>query len=279
MSNVGQVLREAAAYLGQASDAPRLEAEVLLAHVTGIPRASLLAHPEQALSLSHHTAYRSLLHSRASGYPLPYLTGRIEFYGLEFAVTPDVLIPRPETETLVDLACQLRPRVALDVGTGSGCVAVALAVHLPEARVYAVDLSVRALRVAAANARRHGVERRVHPVCGDLVSPFAGPVDLVLSNPPYVAEEEWLALPVSVRHEPRLALNGGTDGLNVIRRLVAAAPRVLRPGGTLLVEIGAAQGEAAAALARSSGAQVRVHRDLAGRDRVLEVSTPLSFQG
>lgn len=272
--NISGALQEGTAYLRLVTDAPRLEAELLLSSVTGLSRASLLAHPDQVLPIPHCTTYLSLLHSRASGYPLPYLTRRIEFYGLEFAVTPDVLIPRPETETLVDLARQFQPRRIVDVGTGSGCIAVALAVHLPEARVFASDISAAALRVAAANVRRYGVQERVHLVRGDLVTPFAGPVDLVVSNPPYVAEQEWLSLPVSVWHEPHMALDGGADGLEVIRRLLLAAPRILRPGGTLLVEIGAVQGQAVAALARSLAADghIAVHPDLAGRDRVLELT-------
>jgi|YNPNPStandDraft_1061719.scaffolds.fasta_scaffold78401_2 release factor glutamine methyltransferase len=272
--NVGDALQEGTAYLRLVTDTPRLEAELLLSSVIGLSRASLLAHPDQLLTLPHRTAYLSLLHSRASGYPLPYLIQHVEFYGLEFAVTSDVLIPRPETETLVDLARQFQPRRIVDVGTGSGCIAVALAVHLPQARVFATDISASALRVAAANAHRHGVRERVHLVCADLVTPFAGPVDLVVSNPPYVAGQEWLSLPVSVWHEPRLALDGGADGLEVVRRLLVAAPRILRPGGTLLVEIGAAQGQAATALARAlvAGSRVVVHPDMAGRDRILELT-------
>ncbi len=272
--NVGDALQEGTAYLRLVTDTPRLEAELLLSNVIGLSRASLLAHPDQLLTLPHRTAYLSLLHSRASGYPLPYLIRHIEFYGLEFAVTPDVLIPRPETETLVDLARQFQPRRIVDVGTGSGCIAVALAVHLPQARVFATDISASALRVAAANAHRHGVRERVHLVCADLATPFAGPVDLVVSNPPYVAGHEWLSLPVSVWHEPRLALDGGADGLEVVRRLLFTAPRILRPGGTLLVEIGAAQGQAATALARAlvAGGRVVIHPDLAGRDRILELT-------
>ncbi|HHH41440.1 MAG TPA: peptide chain release factor N(5)-glutamine methyltransferase [Chloroflexi bacterium] len=275
---VGSILNEGSALLHPITDAPRLEAEVLLSHVTGLPRATLLAHPERPLPPAQRRRYRALLQRRAAGYPLPYLTGRVEFYGLEFAVTPDVLIPRPETERLVELALARRPRTAVDVGTGSGCVAVTLAVHLPDVRVYATDLSGPALRVAAANARRHSVAGRVRLIQCDLFGPLAGPVDLVVANPPYVAAAEWASLPTSVRrYEPRLALDGGADGLAVIRRLLGEAPRLLGPGGTLLVEIGAEQGKDAAALARAlyPGARVAVHPDLAGRDRVLEVSWPL----
>jgi len=271
---LGEAVRRGAVRLEAVTDVPCLEAEVLLAYSTGLSRTALLAHSERPLSPEEAARYRALLDRRASGYPLPYLIGRVEFYGLDFVVSPAVLIPRPETETLVDLALARRPRTVVDVGTGSGCIAVSLAVHLPRVRVWATDLSVAALRVAAENARRHGVARRVCFIQCDLVRPVAGPVDLVVANPPYVAEPEWTTLPLSVRlHEPRLALDGGSDGLAVVRRLLRTAPRVLRSGGALLIEIGAGQGDAAAALARSflPSAHVQVHSDLGGRDRVLEV--------
>lgn len=270
---VGQALRAGTDRLRATTDVPRLEAEVLLAHVTGLSRTALLAHPERALSPEEAQEYARLLERRATGYPLPYLTGRAEFYGLEFMVTPDVLIPRPETEVLVDRALTLRPRTVIDVGTGSGCIAVALAVHLPEARLWATDLSFAALRVARENARRHSVADRIIFLQADLLAPLTGPADLVVSNPPYVADEEWDTLPESVRHEPYLALYGGKGGLEVIRRLLAQAPRLLRSGGTLLVEVGAGQGEKVLTLARTMlpSACVSVLPDLAGRDRVLEV--------
>ena len=273
-SDIAAALREGAAALVPVTDTPRLEAEVLLAHVTGLTRTAILAHPERPLSPDERARYGDLLARRAAGIPLPYLTGRVEFFGLDFVVTPDVLIPRPETETLVELALERGPRTVVDVGTGSGCVAVALATHLPRARIYATDLSRAALRVAAENARRHGVADRIHFLQADLASPLRGPVDMLVSNPPYVAEEEWALLPESVReHEPHLALDGGPGGLRVVRRLLADAARLLRPGGILLVEIGAGQGPEAAALARAvfPPARVRIHPDLAGRDRVLEV--------
>lgn len=253
------------------TETPRLEAEVLLAHVLHTSRAWLLAHLDHPLDPNQLTNYQTMLARRASGYPLPYLTGHVEFYGLDFEVTPDVLIPRPETETLVELALARRPATVIDVGTGCGCIAIALAVRLPQATVYATDVSPAALAVARRNADRHHVADRVHFLAGDLLAPCAGPVDLVVSNPPYVAEHEFAALPLSVReHEPRLALDGGPDGLAVIRRLLAQAPTRLKPGGALLIEIGAGQGEAAAQLARQYFEAVRVHPDLAGRDRVLE---------
>jgi release factor glutamine methyltransferase len=257
---------------------------VLLSHVLDTSRTVLSTHPEYALTADQLSSYQALVQQRVSNYPLPYLTGSVEFYGLEFEVTPDVLIPRPETETLVDLALARRPTTVVDVGTGSGCIGVALAAHLPDATIYAIDVSAAALAVAQRNAERHGVAERMVLLVGDVLNPRPAPVDLVVSNPPYIPSGECASLPASVRdYEPRLALDGGADGLAIIRRLLVQAPAVLRNGGPeagrtgggLLIEIGADQREVASQLARTffPQAAVRVHPDLAGRDRVLEVQT------
>ena len=260
---------------------PRLEAELLLTHVLDCSRAHLYAHPEHPVRSRQHAGYQELLDRRAQGEPLPYLTGHLEFYGLDFAVDPRVLIPRPETETLVELALELISRhpspLLADVGTGSGCIGVALAVHAPLARVYALDLSPQALRVAQANALRHEVADRVTFIQADLLEALPEPVDLIVANPPYVAHQDWPSLPPEVRaHEPRLALDGGPDGLDLIRRLLHQAPTYLRPAGAILVEIGATQGPAAARLARQAfaTADVTVQTDLGGRDRVLCIEMP-----
>jgi release factor glutamine methyltransferase len=275
-STIGGVLRQAAVQLAPVTDAPRLEAEVLLAHVLEASRTVLMAHPERPLTSDQVDRYETLVRRRASDYPLPYLTGRVEFYGLEFEVTPEVLIPRPETEILVDLALARRPARVVDVGTGSGCIAVSLAVHLPRVAVYGIEISPAALAVARRNVERHDVVGRVRLIVGDILSPRPGPVDLVVANLPYIPTGQCAALPVSVRdHEPWLALDGGPDGLAIVQRLLTQAPGVLRPGGGLLIEIGADQGRAASRLARTyfPQAKTRVHPDLAGRDRVLEVQT------
>jgi release factor glutamine methyltransferase len=262
------------------TDVPQLEAEILLSHVTGLSRTTLLAHPDRPLPTDQPTNqlsnYQALVRHRASGYPLPYLTGRVEFYGLEFEVTPETLIPRPETETLVDLALAHRTATVADVGAGCGCITVALAAHMPNATIYAIEIAPAALAVARRNVGRHGVAARVRLLIGDVLTPLPGPVHLIVSNPPYVSTGDCASLPVSVRdHEPRLALDGGPDGLSVIRRLLAQAPAKLRPGGRLLIEIGSDQGDAAGRLAYTffPQATIRVHPDLAGRDRVLEVQT------
>jgi release factor glutamine methyltransferase len=273
-STAGGFIRRAARILQTATDSPRLEAEIFLAHALQVTRASLIAHPERRLTSSETALAESLLMSRVSNYPLPYLTGHVEFFGLSVEVTPEVLIPRPDTETLVELGLQKQPRTIIDVGTGSGAIAIALAVHLPQATVYAIDVSSTVLTVAQRNIERHGLTNRVHVIMGDLLAPRPGPVDLIVSNPPYIATDEWASLPPSVREcEPRAALDGGHDGLDIIRRLLPQASSALLPTGALLIEIGWHQGQAATDLARSHfpDAAVRVHADLAGHDRVLEV--------
>lgn len=249
---------------------------MLLGHVLDVSRAALLTHPERSLTIGQLSTYQVLVLRRASDDPLPYLTGSVEFYGLMFEVTPEVLIPRPETETLVELALARRPASVVDVGTGSGCIAIALAVHLPQAAVCGIEISPAALAVAQRNVSRHGVSGRVRLMRGDVLNPRPSPVDLIVSNPPYVSTGDCASLPASVRdHEPHLALDGGVNGLEIVRQLLVQAPAVLNPGGGLLIEIGVDQGEAASHLARTllPRAEVCVHPDLAGRDRVLEVRT------
>jgi release factor glutamine methyltransferase len=276
--DVGQALQAASSHLRAVSETPRVEAEILLMHVTGSSRAKLLAHPELPLPTAEVEQYEELIGDRALGHPLPYLTGKTEFYGLEIVVTPDVMIPRPETEVLIDLALERRPSTIVDVGTGSGCIAVALAAHLPDAAILGIDISSAALAVARRNLEKHGLEERVQLIAGDLLDRRPGPVDLIISNPPYISADEWASLPPSILyHEPHLALNGGTDGLEVIRRLLYQSQGLLKPGGTLLIEIGAGQGEAVREIAETcfpeSGTVIRVRPDLAGRDRVLDVHT------
>jgi release factor glutamine methyltransferase len=234
--------------------------------------------------------FQRLVSLRLARWPLAYLTGRREFYGLELRVNRAVLIPRPETELLVDVAREQAARLAelsgssrltiADVGTGSGAVAIALAKHLPDAIIYATDASELALRVAAFNCRRHGVSRRVHLLHGDLLEPLPGPVDLIVANLPYVATGEFPGLMPEVRdYEPRMALDGGPDGLEMVRRLLAHAPSYVNPGGSLLLEIGAGQSRAARELARRAfpTAQVDVLPDYAGHDRILVITTPQSL--
>lgn len=260
---------------GAGVEEARLDAELLAGHVLGLSRAAITAHPERELTPKELTRYRDLLARRAAREPLPYIVGHREFYGLDLAVDSRVLIPRPETELLVDHALRFarragRPLAVADVGAGSGAIAVALAVHLPDATVYALDTSPGALAVTARNAARHAVQDRVHCVSSDLLAGLPAPVDLIVANLPYVAAAEWPSLPPEVREwEPRPALDGGPDGLDVIRRLLAQAGAFLRPGAALLLEIGAGQGEAALTLARAHLADVKLIADYAGLDRLV----------
>ncbi len=279
-------VREAIAWAARRVRAtqPRLAAEVLLAHVLGVSRAYLLAHPERILTDPEWEAFAQLVARSAHGEPLFYLIGEREFYGMPFKVTPAVLIPRPETEHLVDAALEwarsrayrtYAPLTFADIGTGSGCIAVALAVYLPNSRGYATDLSPEALAVARENALRHGVAHRLTFLHGDLCAPLPGPVDLLVANLPYVARSEWEDLDPAIReYEPMLALDGGEDGLAVIRRFLAQAPRYLRPMGAVFLEIGAGQGPAVLDLARSAfpHAVIRLLKDAAGLDRVVAIT-------
>jgi release factor glutamine methyltransferase len=274
-----QALAQAVRALGNAGvDSPHLDAELLLAHTLEGNRAAVLAWPDRRLTPKQLTRFRALVGRRAAREPLAYILGQREFFGLHFAVDPRVLIPRPETELLVEEALRLAgpilsPLVA-DVGAGSGAIAVSLAVHLPQATVYALDDSSGALAVTAENARRHGVADRVHCLQGDLLAPLPGPVDIITANLPYVAAPEWEELAPEIRHyEPRAALDGGPDGLVLIRGLLSSAPPHLRPGGAILLEIGAGQGQAVTSLAQEvfASARVRLRQDYAGLDRLVVI--------
>jgi release factor glutamine methyltransferase len=278
---VEQALTWARSMLAETPDSEPLDAPVLLMHVLGIDRAALLTHPEQTLTPEQIVLYRELITRRAAGVPVPYLTGKRAFYDREFIVTPDVLIPRPETEHLIESALQWararetkRLRVA-DVGTGSGAIIVTLAALLPAARAWAVDVSAAALEVARQNAICHGMADRITFVQGDLLQPLITMdqrVDLITANLPYIASDELNTLPVG-KHEPRLALDGGADSLDLIRRLLEQAPSALAADGLLLMEIGAGQGAHVCKLAEAAfpGARVLVIPDYAGFDRIVRV--------
>ena len=239
--------RAAGELLAAGNQTGRRDAELLLLHVTGKDRAFLLAHPEGPLSAEQLARYQELVARRKAGEPIQYITGEREFYGLRFAVTPDVLIPRPETEHLVEAALERIPlhapfRVA-DVGAGSGAIAVALAVARPLAKITALDISPAALQVAEQNAAAHGVGERLRFLPSDLLASVAGErFDMVVSNPPYIADGERETLAAEVRkHEPPMALFAGPTGLEVYERLVPEAARALPRGGWLLLEMGAGQ--------------------------------------
>jgi release factor glutamine methyltransferase len=278
--SVAQTLLQAAQTLSDAGcDAPRLDAEVLLAHVLEQDRAWLYAHPEYSLDPNQFGDYQALIARRAEREPAAYLTGHKEFFGLDFVVTPGVLIPRPETERLVEIALQMleagsssETPAIVDVGTGSGAIAVALATHARAAHVVAADISAAALVIARQNVIRHGVAGRVDCLQGDLLAPLKGPFHLIVANLPYLSRADLAAAPPEVaRWEPRLALEAGPDGLTDIRRLLATAASRLCPAGALLAEIGAGQGADVLALANQHfpRATVEIAQDYAGLDRVL----------
>jgi release factor glutamine methyltransferase len=266
-------------------DTPRLDAEVLLAHSLGQERTWLYLHLSDPLDENQANKFETLLYRREQREPVAYIVGSREFFGLEFEINSSVLIPRPETELLVETALQVaiqRLQVKdhesvisiADVGTGSGCIAIALAKHLPNVSIIATDVSRWALRLAWFNAGAHHVKDKIAFAMGNLLEPVTEPVDIIASNPPYVGRAELaMAMPEVNRYEPRLALDGGEDGLDVIRLLLPQAKERLKPGGHLLVEIGSTQGQAVTQLAKIHfpQANIQIKKDLAGLDRLLVV--------
>jgi release factor glutamine methyltransferase len=274
--SVGVALDELITFFKQSSDSPALDAQVALARVMGRPRSWVLAHPDECMTAQRIGKLDAMLARLQSGDPLPYILGSWEFFGLEFGVTPDVLIPRPETELLVERAIlwlQAHPncRQAVDVGTGSGCIGITLAVNVPDLQIVATDISSTAAKMARRNAVRNGVGQRMEVLECDLLPP-GKEFDLIVANLPYIPTKTLRRLPIFGR-EPTVALDGGKDGLDLIRRLLTAAPEGLNPGGLMLLEIEASQGPAAISLAFDifTKAEIHLHKDLAGRDRILEV--------
>jgi release factor glutamine methyltransferase len=263
-TSVRDALDSAVIALGAAGcETPRLDAELLLAHVLGVDRAALITDPERGLEPDEARAFMDLAARRREREPVAYLLGSKGFRTIDLAVDARALVPRPETEHVVEAALDL-PRGArvVDVGTGSGAIALALKTERPDLEVVATELSPGALAVARANAARLGLDVSIYE--GDLLDPVSGPLDAVVSNPPYVAAGD--VLPRDVGHEPREALFGGEDGLDVIRRLIAAAAGV----PFLAIEVGAGQAPAVAELVRAGGwPEVSALRDLAGHERVV----------
>lgn len=275
MSSIRQLLMQDAARLvavvGLDASGARIEIQALLQHVLGQNRAWLLAHDDETPSEDRQTAYQALLQRRLCGEPLAYILGEREFYGLNFFVTPATLIPRPETELLVESALEHLPQhgCVLDLGTGSGAIALAIAHTRPEVQVTAVDVSSEALVVAEQNAQRLGV-RNVEFIHGDWFEPLAEQrFDLIVSNPPYIEDDDPHLQQGGLPHEPLSALAAGTDGLDDIRRIVAQSPLHLRPGGWLLLEHGYDQAAQVRELLRQVGLnEVFSACDLAGIERI-----------
>ena len=273
------------------SDTPQLDAQVLIAHVLNQPRSWLLAHDDQALNAQQAGSLDDLVRRLEQAEPLPYVIGHWEFFGLDFELTPDVLIPRPETELLLEraipwLQSSQRPSLA-DIGTGCGCIAVCLAAHVPGAHILATDISSAALEVAKRNARKHRVENQIEFIECDILPHSPSPsqsgmsagvpeFDLICANLPYIPTSKLRTLPIYGR-EPTLALDGGEDGLAPLRKLLQLAPTYLKPGGRLLLEIEATRGPAALSLAYDAfeEAEIHLYQDLAQQDRLLEIQLPL----
>ena len=267
--------RERLVHAGIRSDEAALDAEVLARHVLNCDRATLLTRANDPLPSAFGRLYDELVRRRLAREPIAYIVGHREFWGLEFEVTPAVLIPRPETELVIEEALAAFPHkpvvhTIIDVGTGSGCLAVILAIEFASATIVAIDSSAAALDIARQNAARHNVSERVALVHGDLLDDVQVSADLIVSNPPYVPDADAPTLqPEVARYEPACALYGGPDGLDVIRRLLAVAPARLAPEGRLIVEFGFGQESAVRDAALQSGWTTdRVRRDLQGIPRV-----------
>jgi release factor glutamine methyltransferase len=284
-ATVGATLREGVQLLERANvpSAP-LAAELLLMHTLGRDRTFLYAHPEEPITPAQAEAFLSLINKRAEGTPTQYLTGKQEFWGMDFEVTPDVLIPRPETEHLIEVAIKRigesrrnNPLRIADVGTGSGCIAVALAKEFPNAKIFATDISAAALAVAKRNATRNNFADRITFIECNLLDgiPQKPLLDIIVSNPPYVARKDAPTLPVDVRdHEPEIALFAGDDGMSVYPPLIVQAATHLVEGGLLVLELGAGLFEPVSDLleARRGWTRVSATEDLAGIVRVISAA-------
>ncbi len=273
---VGEALQQAAKRLSLCSVTPRLDAEVLLAHALATTRASLLARLSDPLGDAAARDFEAAIERRAQGEPVAYITGHKEFYGLDLYITKDVLVPRPETESVVEACLSLLPPSGLfaDIGTGSGAIVVAVAKHHPGVKSYGTDISEAALGVAARNCERHGVQERVTLLQGNLLEPLSHKVNVIAANLPYVSRGE--AAPDVATWEPGVAVfGGGEDGTALIREFLAAAPDYLLPGGAVVMETAYSQGAIVSELARGAfpGANIEVKKDLAGYDRIVIIKT------
>lgn len=277
MLTVKEALLQAHQATATYSETPALDAQVLLAEILRMPRAWVLSHGEEQIGWPEASAIKSAIRRCRDGEPLPYILGWWEFFGRRFHVSPATLIPRPETELLVELALEnlravRREKRTADIGTGTGCIAVTIAAEIEDVHVVATDASEAALRVARSNAIDHDVEERLSFVCCDLLGCLKSRYDVVCANLPYIPTGELECLAVS-RWEPRLALDGGTDGLQLLGRMLSDLPRTLSAGGLALFEIGESQWDLAASVARQTlpGWGIQVLTDLAGRHRVLRI--------
>ena len=269
-----EVLKLASEHLGKhGSESARLDAEVMLAGALGLRRLDLYLQFDRLLSEAELSLYRAQVARRARGEPVAYVVGHKEFMALDFEVTPAVLVPNPDTELLVQLAVAWtreagRPLRAADVGTGSGCIAVAVAHYAPDIEVWASDISSQALEVAARNVAKHSLVQRVHLACGDLMEPLQGKFDLVCANLPYLAP--GIALSRDVLAQPSVALYAGANGSELVARLIEAAPARLNPGGRLMAELDPSIIQSVVEAVDRKFGGYRIHADLGGHERVLE---------
>lgn len=275
--NIQSALLYGRSQLTPHSPTPQLDARLLLEHLLDVPHSYLVVHHDQPLTTEQKQQYEQLLERAQQQEPIPYITGNAPFFDFELHVTPAVLIPRPETEQLVETAVAYaqhhNAQTAVDVGTGSGCMAIALARFLPDVQVTAVDISPAALAIAQQNAQRLA-PNRIQFQESDLLHAVTGPVDMIVANLPYVTSGEWQSLADGVKlHEPALALDGGEDGLELIRRLLEQAATRLRPNGAIFLEIGWQQGQSAQVLAQQyfPQANIVVLPDYAGHDRIVKI--------
>ena len=284
MASIRETIRQTHQSL-EAADIPdaRLEAEVMVMTVMRMTRQNIFAEQESEVPGNVAQDLAGNVAQRLERIPLAYILGFREFYGINVVVTPDVLIPRPETEGIVEhtlfmalMGMETRELTIADVGTGSGAIAVNLAIHLPAARIYAVDFSEPALDVAAYNIRAHAVADRVRLGHGDLLEPLTEPVDLIVANLPYIPTDRLPTLQPEVQHEPQLALDGGPDGLDLVRRLMAQAPDKLNSPGIILLELDPEQFPAAKAIALQyfPDAEITAEQDLTRRDRIMVINRP-----
>jgi release factor glutamine methyltransferase len=259
----------------KAIESARLEAEVLLAHALRVDRLELYLRPERRLARSERLSFKQLIQRRCEGMPLQYLIGEVDFFHCKLKVSPAGLIPRPETEELVDLIIRDLSKNArysiqiLDLGTGTGAIAIALTRALPQAYALAVDISAEALALAGENAKRNGVHDRVHFVRSDWYQNVTGTFDLIVSNPPYVPRDQLQILPTEVQKEPSVALDGGPDGLESLTKIISASGRFLHDQGSLYLEIGVNQGAAVRQIIQRTVAyrQLSVMKDISGNER------------
>ena len=277
---VKRILEWTAGFLKQKDvESPRLEAELLLAHARQCPRIRLYTDFDAELTEAQRAQMRESVQRRAKREPLAYIIGSREFYGRTFEVGQGVLIPRPETETLIDICLEripkAEPRCLVEVGFGSGCIAITIARQRPLCKVIATDVSDRAMEIATRNVQKLEVTGHVTLLAGDVLQPLlaGGPqFDGLVSNPPYIRDDERSSLqPEVAQHEPSEALFAGSDGLNIVRRIVVDAPKVLKPGAFIVLEVDPAQCETVASLLTSAGFQsINIRRDLSGNDRIVE---------